>query len=58
MKNNKGFIDPVSLGFLISIGLATIGVTTDKGKVAQEQLAQDSQIQTEITVPAEEKPST
>ncbi len=58
MKNNKGFIDPFSLGFLISLSLAGIGMVADKDTTTQEQLSQDSQIETELTVPAEEEPST
>jgi len=58
MNKIKGFIDPVSLGFLVALGIGGVGITTGKDAVDEGQMAQSSQGQTEITAPAKEEPKT
>jgi hypothetical protein len=58
MKKSKGFIDPITLGFLVSLGLAGAGVAADKNSDSQKTMAQDTEIQTELVVPAQKEPNT
>ena len=53
MKNCKGIVDPVTLSVLLTLGIASIGATTDKNSVDQEQLAQEGQTKVEIAEPVQ-----
>jgi len=51
MKKLQGFVDPISLTFLIVIGIAGAGTVIQHEK-AEQQLAQDTQIEMETSAEA------
>ena len=58
MNKSKGFVDPFTLGFIVTLGIGGIGAMTDNDAADQKQLAQEGQPQTEIVAPTKEEPST
>ncbi len=58
MKKMKGFIDPVSLSFIVVLGIGAAGTMASKNTDSNEQLAQESQDRTELITPAQEQPKT
>ncbi len=51
MKKMQGIVDPISLTFLLVLGIAAAGTVAGKNADEQQQLAQDTQ--TELSTSAE-----
>ena len=56
MKKSKGFVDPFTLGFIVTLGIGSIGVVTGQNTDTQQQMAQDSEIQSELAKPEQKEP--
>ena len=56
MKKSKGFVDPFTLGFIVTLGIGSIGVVTGQNTDTQQQMAQDSEIQSELAKPEKKEP--
>lgn len=54
MKKMQGIVDPISLTFLLILGIATAGTVAGNKVAQQEQLATDSQPQVEQLAPAKD----
>lgn len=54
MKKMQGIVDPISLTFLLILGIATAGTMVGNKTVDQEQLATDVQPQVEQLIPAKD----
>ena len=56
MKKSKGFVDPFTLGFIVTLGIGSIGVVTGQDTDTQKQMAQESETQIELVKPAQKEP--
>ena len=54
MKKMQGIVDPISLTFLLVLGIATAGSIAGSKAVDQEQLAIDAEHQVEQVATAED----
>lgn len=52
MKKMQGIVDPISLTFVLVLGIATLGTMAGGNSPEQEQLAQNTQ--TELTESADQ----
>ena len=52
----KGFIDPISLGFILALGIGLVGSTVNQSAVNEGQLALENQEQSELAAPSQEEP--
>jgi hypothetical protein len=58
MKKMRGFVDPFTLGLIITLGGAVAGIMLSKNTVYEGQTAQESRNQAELTAPVKAEPKT
>ena len=56
LNKMKGFIDPISLGFILALGIGLVGSTVNQSAVNEGQLALENQEQSELACPSQEEP--